>query len=712
MFEKSKWISRDFATDMRPAPFFRKNFIVNKDVTKVMLNICGLGTGEYYLNGEKVTDEVLITPVTKYDSKIIYSSFEITQLVKMGTNVLSAVLGNSWYNTPTHNEWNFDSAAWRDCPKLICQLDITYSDGTEEQIVSDSTWKTADSPIIYNELRFGVHYDARLEIPDWNSEKLDDSDWDNAIVSRPPGGVISDLDYTPIKVIDTINPKNVKNRVYDFGVNLSGWVKITLTAKKGAKIKIRYSERIHDDGSVNQLNVNFFIYGEDGHTDIYIAKGDGVESFEQQLIYHGFRYVQIDGDCEVCEVVAKLVHADLKIVGDFSSSDELLNWIHTAERRSTLTNYMSFPTDCPHREQNGWTGDGSVSSDQCLYNYDMVRAYMKWLDDIKDTQRPTGQIASIAPTSNYGYGFGGGPAWDSALILIPYNIYLYTGSICAIEKYWDAMELYMGYIESMSENYIVGFGLWDWAAPCKDNEWCPVNITDTGYYYKFSCVMAECCRLLNRDSSKYDELSANIKKSFRSKFMKDGKMIHDTQTAVACAMYQGLFEEDEKPEAAKRLAELVIQKDYHIDCGILGTKYIFDSLSEYGYGDVLYKMISNPTCPSYAFWKNSGMTTLGELWDLTIVAHTSDNHHMFGEVETWLFKHIAGIRPLKPGFEEVLIKPTFLENIDWVKANHNGVSVEYDKEKINIVTDVPGVLELPSGKYTFDKGRHTFNINY
>lgn len=700
---------------MKPAPYFRKCFKINKAVNKVILNICGLGTGEYYLNGEKVTDEVLITPVTRYDSKVIYSSFDITRLVKDRTNIFACVLGNGWYNTPTHNEWYFERAAWRDCPKLICQIDVIYSDGTEEKIVSDSSWKTADSPIVYNELRFGVHYDARLEIPNWNSEKIDDSNWDNAIIVRSPGGVISDLKYTPIKIIDIISPINVEKSneksVYDFGVNLSGWIKITLSAKNGTEIKIKYSERLNEDGTVNQLNVNFFLDGEDGHTDKYIAKGEGVEEFEQQIVYHGFRYVQIEGNCEIKEVVAKLVHADLGIIGEFSSSDELLNWIHTSERRSTLTNYMSFPTDCPHREQNGWTGDGSLSSDQCLYNYDMLEAYMKWLDDIKDTQRPSGQIASIAPTSTYGYGFGGGPAWDSALILIPYNIYIYTGELCAIKKYWNAMELYMDFLESMAEDYVVGFGLWDWAAPCKDNEWCPINITDTAYYYKFACVMAECSRLLNRDSTKYDILANRIKKSFRSKFMNSGKMIHDSQTAVACAMYQGLFEEDEMPKAAKRLAELVAQNDYRIDCGVLGTKYIFDSLADYGYNEVLYKMISNPQCPSYAFWKNSGMNTLGELWDLSIVQHTSENHHMFGEVETWLFKHIAGIKPLKPGFKEVLIKPQFLQDIEWVKAKYKGISVEYNKETITINTDVSGILELPSGKYKIDKGSHTFDIN-
>ncbi len=708
MFEKAKWICKRGAKRESPAPYFRKGFSLEKAVQSAKLYICGLGTGEYYLNGVPVTDEVLITPITKYDSTVIYSTFDVTRLLRKGKNAFALLLGNSWYNITQTDEWNYKYSPWCDVPKAICQLNITYQDGSTESICSDKSWKAADSPVVFNEVRYGVHYDARLEIKGWNTADYDDSGWCNAEICHSPGGKLTDIPYVPIRIMRRIAPVSVDGNVYDFGENLSGWLSVRVKGNSGDQLTIRYAERISDPTQIDQYSVNFFTDPNEGHCDRYICKGGEEECFEPRLTYHGFRYAEVSGDCEILSVDACLVHADLPVIGDFACSDELLNWVHQALRRSTLTNYFSFPTDCPHREQNGWTGDASLSSDQCLYNYDMKIAYKKWLNDIKDAQRPSGEIPGAVPTSGFGYNWGNGPAWDSALIMIPYGIYRYTGDKSAVVQMWETMKKYMGFLESMSEDYIISFGLDDWLRP-EGTVACPVEITDTAYYYRFACIMAECASLLGETEQEFLSLSENIKVAFRKKFMKDGKMIFDTQTSVACAIYQKLYNDAEYDEAAAHLADLIRKKDYHIDCGVLGNKYIFDALSDYGYADVAYKMVSNPTCPSIAHWKNLGLSTFGEMWDLSLIRHVSYNHHMFGEIGTWLYKHIAGIKPLAPGFAEVLIEPAFLPHLSFVRAHTAGISVEWDQNTVKVVSPVPGKLSVDGKVYGFDAGTVTYD---
>lgn len=703
MFENAKWINRAEATRKSPAPYFRKSFKIEKPIKRAELNVCGLGTGEYYLNAKEVTDEVLITPVTQYDSTIIYSTFDVTSLICEGINVFAAVIGNSWYNSTRENEWNHNYAPWCDVPKIICQIDITYQDGTSDSIYSDKSWKTSESPIIFNEVRYGTYYDARLEQCGWNRADFDDSKWNKASICRIPGGILTKMPHTPIRVIRAVEPVAVNGNVYDFGENLSGWLKITVSGSEGDEVVIKYSERIEAPDKINAYSINYYTNLSDGHCDKYICKGIGEESFEPRFTYHGFRYAEISAPCKILSVKACLVHADLQVIGDFTSDNELLNWAHEASRKATLCNYFSFPTDCPHREQQGWTGDASLSSDQCLYNYSIKDDYKKWLNDFKDAQRPSGIVPSVVPTGGFGYYWGNGPAWDSSLIIIPYNIYKYTGDISAIRQSWRQMKRYMSFLEKMSDEYIVCFGLGDWLAP-EETVKCPVEITDTAYYYRFACVMVECAEVLGEASEEYVTLSKNIKTAFRNRFMKGGKMLFDTQTAVACAIYQGLLEGDEYSAAADHLAELVKQKDYHIDCGILGTKYIFDALADYGYSEIIYKMVSNPSYPSYAYWKSLGLSTLPEAWDINLNKVVSLNHHMFSEIDTWLYKHIAGIKPAKPGFSEVLIQPELLPELNFVKAHTAGIYVEWDRETIKVTSPVSGKLLVDGQTIPFDSG--------
>ena len=397
------------------------------------------------------------------------------------------------------------------------------------------------------------------------------------------------------------------------------------------------------------------------------------------------------------------MHTDLEETGEFICGDDMLNKIHSAVRWSTLDNMHGIPTDCPQREQNGWTGDALLSADQMFMNYDVVSFFKKWLIDIRDTQRPNGQICCIVPTSGWGYNWGSGPAWDSILIQLPYMIYYYTGDKSAIEEMWDSMVLYMEFMDSMADDCCVCFGLGDWCPP-PDTDVCPTIITDTAYYYADNLIMARCADIINKNGNYYEEQAKAVKNRFREKFIAGDFYLGDNTTAIACAIYNSLYNEEEKPAAAKRLSGIFEENGFHINCGILGMKYLYTALSDYGYAQTAYKITVNPQQPSYAFWILNGMTTLCETWDMK----KSCNHHMYSEVDMWFYKYLAGIKILE-GAKAVCIEPCFLDEVKWVRAKHKGIYVYWDESVLKISSDKPIILKMNNRSINLEQGTYTID---
>lgn len=696
MFENSKWISKAISEADAPAPLLRKSFELGKAVKKAKLYVCGLGLGEYYINGEKVSDEVLITPFTKYDSTVIYSAFDVTEYLNIGENAIGAILGNGCYNV-NFPRWDVFKAPWIHHPKLILQLDIEFCDGSSGRIVSDRSWKGHDSAIIYNQTKRGETYDARLETDGWSEPGFDDSAWDNCFICRSPGGVLREMKHPPIRVTEEFRAENIHGNIYDLKQNISGWVKIRAKAQRGHKIVIKYAECLKADGEPDYDKLNTIV-GAQTHTDTYIFKGNGLEEWSPRFAYHGFRYVEIIDAPENIEVIGQFVHTDVNCTGEFECSDEMLNKIHKMVRMSTLSNLHGIFTDCPQREQNGWTGDALFSLEQSLYNYDMTSLYSKWLQDIKDEQRPSGQIPAIAPTAGWGYNWGSGPAWDSFLIQCPFYIYRYTGSTAVLKKMWSSMKLYMKFMESMTDSCIQDFGLGDWCAP-EGAEPTPTDFTDTIFYYADAEIMSKCAELMGESGAYYANLAEKIRKEFRERFVSDGIINIKTQTALATAIYNGVLDDDEIPQNAKLLNDIIAENNYNTACGIIGTKYIYSALTENGYCETAYKMTVNPQMPSYAYWANSGMTTLCEKWDM----QDSLNHHMWSEVDTWFYKHLAGIRTDNG---RIIIKPVFLEQLDYVRARYKGIRVEWNRNELKIKSDKPFTLCTGKNVRQCEKGAY------
>ena len=701
MYEQAKWIAYP-ECDEDGSWLLRKDF-ETEGVEKAELSVCGLGLGVYYINGHRISDEVLTTPFTRYDKTVIWRKYDVTDRIKKGKNAIGVMLGNGWYQDSCP-VWDFDRAIWRDHPKLALFLTLHDSRGKETVILSDSSWKADKGPAIFNHMRSGEWWDARLEQPGWTCPDFDDRGWKQAKLCRGPGGKAAVTKMPPVRVTGTLPCKGIGDGLYDLGQNISGWGKIKVRGKAGDKVVLRYAEHLNEDGTLNE-RINMFIRTGLKHSDVYIVKGTDTEEYEPSFTYHGFRYIKVESDAEILEIEGRVVHTDLKAVGSFSCGDGMLNKIHQAVLWSTLTNYVWIPTDCPQREQNGWTGDALMSAQQSLMNYDMVSSYRKWMGDFKDAQRPNGQLPGIIPTSGWGYNWGSGPAWDSALIHIPWYVYQMEKDDSLIREMWEYMKRYMDFMISMSEDYLVDYGLGDWCPPGYE-ETCPSRVTDTAYFYADAVIMAQCAGLLAEDEKEYIDLAGHIKTAYREHFLEE-KEWQGSQTFLSYGIYQGLYEKDEIPGIAARLHALVADNDYHINCGILGTKYIFTALSENGYADTAYRMVTNPSMPSYAYWMNSGMTTLCEQWGFVNKEGDYDslNHHMFSEVDYWFYKYLAGIR--LEG-EKLVIAPCFLEKVKWVKATHGSISVYWDSTSLSVEVPEPAVIIVNGKKQEVEAGNYRF----
>jgi len=720
---KAKWIcAYNAGTDIEtsiPAPLLRKSFQLDKKIRKARVYICGLGYYELYINGVKIGDDVLSPAFTKYDSTVLYNTYDVLDSLAPGENVVGVILGNGWYNPFTEEVWNHRQSPWRDHPKLLFQMHVTFEDGEEITLVSDRSWKVSDGPIIFDGLRNGEFYDARREKDGWSKPGYDDSEWKHALIAKAPGGLLRSSQLPPIRITGTIKPVSLKEVqsgvwVYDLGQNISGWAKIKVSGPKGTEITLKYAEKIKDDGSLDQSNIDIYIKSGECQTDKYILKGEGVEEWEPRFTYHGFQYVQVTGfpgTPALDSLVGRVVHTDLESRGEFECSNVLLNSIQKCARWSTLTNYHGIPTDCPHREKNGWTGDASLSAEQVLLNFDPVTAYAKWMRDFADVQRPSGQLPGIVPTGGWGFNWGSGPAWDSAMILIPWYVYLYRGDVSLLEDMYENMKRYVDFMTSMSEEGIVDFGLGDWCPPVggpADHQ-CPVAVTSTAYYYVDTQIVAKAAALLGKkeDAERYSNLAGNIREAFREKFLdKDtGVVTGNCQTSMACALYQGMVNEDEKPRVLEKLVEQVELKGRHIDCGILGAKYVMHTLSEMGRTDLAYAMATQTDFPSWGHWIAQGATTLWE----TFAGDASRNHHMFSDISAWFYKGLAGINPdpEEPGFKHIIFKPNPVEGLQWVRSYHKSMygdircnwKVDGDRFMIDISVPVNcrATLYLPDG---------------
>ena len=659
---------------VEPAPYLRKTFECARQPEKAVIYLCGLGWHVLYVNNQKADDRVLAPNQTQYDKHVSYIEYDVTKLLKKGKNAVTVLLGNGLFNCHEPH-WSFDKAPWRDYPKLLCDIVV---DG-QTVAKSDCSWKTCNSPITFDGFRNGQSYDAQREVPGFADPDTDDSNWRSAALSMSPGGRVVLETMPPCKVMKSyplVSKRFVTcwETTYDFGINLTGWCKLKVRGKAGESLKITYVEKIDPvSGYINTQEIAVYTEKDRFQTDEYILKGDPEgEEYIPALAYHGFRYAQIwqSGGVEIISVEAQFVHTAFENAGKFESSDDLLNTLQRHTRQSYKSNYTGIPTDCPHREKNGWTGDAAVAAETGIWNFDMASSYAHFIKVLTDTQRPNGQIPGIAPTGAWGYNWGSGPAYDTLLFEYPYQVYCFCGQTDMIEEYYDNFKLYLEYCESCSDNYLLDFGLGDWCHWDR-SKIVPVEVTSSGYYYQNVLRTALFADILGKtaDAADFRSLAANIRKSFIAKFANaDGSFADGSLTGAAAALYFRFIEGAEAEKSIKFLVEQVRQQEHKANFGILGSKYIPRVLADYGYADDAFEIITQKEFPGWGWTVAQGATTLWENWN----GKGSQNHIMFGDISAWMYKYLGGIKPQEatPGFSKFVIEPCFVQKLDWIKASY------------------------------------------
>jgi alpha-L-rhamnosidase len=706
---KAKWISYE----CQSAPLFRKEFKITKKVKDALVYISGLGYYELRMNGSKIGSHVLDPAQTDYEQRIFYVVYNVKDNIKIGENVVGIILGNGWYNQTAVNHGKY---GWKDViygkPRLIFQMQIIYADGTEMLIVSDETWKGSTGPIISDNVYAGEVYDARLEPDGWDNPRFDDSNWNQVIISESPGGKLISQQIPPIKKMQSIQPVSMKSPkpgiyVFDMGQNFAGWAKLSLLAPEGTEIKLRFAECLHQDGMIDPASTGMYATNV-VQTDKYICNGKGVEVWEPHFTYHGFRYVEMTGfpgKPAIENIEGVFLHTSVRKTGEFACSDTMINRLHKTALWTEMSNMYGIPTDCPHREKCGWLGDAFLTSDMTIYNFDVPLFWSKFIDDI-ETSRKGDIPQNIAPGRRFG---GSDPDWGVAYIQLPWKMFLYYGDKSIISEHYAGMSIFMNYLQKIAVDNIIYAGIGSLFSPGRimPGE-TPKEYTTTVLYYFCADVMSRMARVTGKeeDSQRYSQTAKDIKFSFNNKFYNESEKTYGCQEKNTLALAFGLVPENDETTVAGNLDNYVLNKQKgHVSTGIFGSRYIYETLGKYGYGETVKEVLNQTTFPGYGYLFSSGATTFWENWgemkfedDSEPGDERSKNHAFQGGFDAWFYNGIAGIipDPENPGFKHIIFKPNIINTLDFEKAQYNSIHGTIKSELQNTGEKFRWLISIPA----------------
>jgi alpha-L-rhamnosidase len=651
-----------------PAPMLRKSFTVNKKIASARAYVTGLGYFELYANGKKVSDDVLVPNLTLYgkrdnlgpigamirnnfrEYRVMYLSYDLMEYLKEGENVIGAMLGNGFYNPSSYWCEGYGS------PRFLGQIHIRYTDGTEQVIVSDQSWKAAESPVTMDLVYDGEYYDARLEQPGWCNAGFNDSAWENASIRKAPEGILKAHMSPTDKVMESLPPVKTEKlgeghyRV-DFGQEISGWLHIkNITGEQGRNIDIKYI-------CESPVGDNY-----------YIMKGGSPESYSARFTWFVFREVEIKnwpGELKPEQLRAEAVYTDIETTGKFECSNQLFNTINKIWWRSQTDNmHGGVASDCPHRERSPYTGDGQVACVTVMHNFDARAFYTKWIRDIYGAQNPeTGYVPNGAPWQP---GCGGGVGWGAAMNIMPWEFYLHYGDLEMLRNNYDGMKGYIRYMLTWTNDEGImlsqapdkdkpnqWMNLGDWVAPGKLP---PDEMVHTFFLWRCSDLTSLAAKALgnSEDFKYYNDLAEKVKRAFQKKFYDNEKGTYGPYGGNIFALKMGV-PADQKDRVVEALESDIHSAGDHLDTGIFGTQFFFEILSENGLHELAYKVMDQRTQPSYGWWIGQGATTTWEQWN----GSNSRNHPMFGGGISWFYNKLAGMYPdpEQPGYRHIIYKP-------------------------------------------------------
>lgn len=727
----------DFGHPVR-APYFRKEFTLDFLPEHAEITICGLGLYELTVNGRDVTKGFCAPYISNPEQVCYYDNYDVTPHLCKGTNVIGVTLGNGMRNCYGGFIWDMQDGKAPLCLALAFEANLGERKCVFE---ADESFLVGESPILYNDTRMGYTYDSNLETPGWNLPGFAAEGWRHAQWCQTPSGEkclceahplvqknevkavsITHYDRLPFAYETTMQDAKPVERtmrdnayVYDFGCNYSGVTRLRINGKPGQVIKIRHGEYLQ--GGKFSINTTIFdrpgitdLYYDYGQVDTFICKG-GEEEFLPKFKYDGFRYAYVEGLTaeQATEDVLTFVHitSDLDWRADFSCSDETLNQLFTMIQRADLSNFCYFPTDCPHREKNGWTGDAQASAERFMLTLHPAEDLKTWLRDIRHTQRLDGMLPGIVPTYSWGYDWGNGPMWDAVCSELPYQVHRFTDDTDVIVDNAPMMLRYLSYVMGRrDERGLIAIGLGDWLDPfpTKDGPAAPLDVTDT----TMSLHIAQSAEKLFRKVGKTAEAdfaaacAKELTEAIRTHLIDFTTMTvsGDCQAAQAVVLAHGVFTEKEFDAAFARLLD-IIHRDGDINtCGFIGLRFIYHLLTNHGEGDLAHKLITCEERSCYGYWVKNGYTTMVERFQYADGKENgSQNHHFLGDIGSWMIQDVAGIRPNPDleGTHTVTIAPHFLSELTFAKASYQSefgtVAVDWQRTSSGVTLHV----QIPAG---------------
>ena len=681
-----------------PARYFRKAFnVTDKPIKRATVYATSLGIYQLYLNGSRISHDYLSPGWTDYRKRVIYRSYDVTGLLVSPDNAVGLVLADGWYAGYVGGGYRRNHYGHR--VRAIVQLNIEYTDGTSQVIATGPDWKAALGPVVTADLLQGETYDARNEMPGWNTPGFDDSSWASVVVG--------DTEVTPmlcaavtegVIAVETLKPLSITEPipgryVFDMGQNFAGVVRLKVKGKNGHRIQIRHGEWLNPNGSIYTANLRTA-----AATDVYICSGSEIDTIWQpDFTYHGFQYVEVSGLCEEPDLdtlIGVVYSSDTPRAGHFDCSDDMVNQLYSNIFWTQRMNFIDIPTDCPQRDERyGWTGDAQVYINTACYNNDVQSFFNKWLIDLSDAQRADGQYPRYAPLKVKPT--DGGPAWADAGVICPWTIYEMYGDKRVLEIHYDAMKQFVEFNRKRCSDALLPpdkfhcFGDW-----LNINDDTPNDVIYMAYFGHSVNLLAKIADVLgnNQDALEYHDLFDKIKLVFINTYIQqDGRIKGDSQAGYVLAIVYDLLDQQRQKLAGEHLVRRIRECGGHLSTGFIGTKDLMLALAKISRNDIAYQLLYNDTYPSWGFSIKNGATSIWERWygwtpedgfadpDMNSFAHYS-----FGAVGQWIFENIGGISTDGPGFKNIVIHPQPDSRLTWAKTAFHSVSGYIESDwKIN-----------------------------
>lgn len=702
-----------------PAVLLRREFALSRPVRSARLYATALGVYEAWINGQRVGDGRMAPQFTDPARRLLYQAYDVTGLLADGANAIGLWVGDGWYGSEFSqgSRFSFGPAPCR----VNAQLEVTYEDGAVETIATGDGWTTAPSPVLSSEIYDGEVYDARLEQAGWAGAGFAGDGWMPAGFADAPALLPEPELCAPVRATQMLKPQSVRElrpgvHIFDFGQNFAGWTKLKVTGPAGAQVTLRFGEVLHSSGGVDQSNLR-----SAAARDIYILKGEGQEVWEPQFTYHGFRYVEVEGltgtpsDTTLTGIVA---HTDLPLVGTLRVGDPVIQKFWENSVWSQRSNFFGFPTDCPQRDERlGWMGDAQVFWPAAAYNMDVEAYTARVMGDVRSEQGKKGNFPDVIPPFMPGYETSS-PGWADAGIILPYVAWRQYGDTGVIADNWDAMDRYLAWIHTNNPDLLWkksrGADYGDWLSvdgKTPQEATTPKDLIGTAYWAADAAMMAAMAQAIGRaaDAARYRQLCSSLRESFKAAYVRaDGLVGNGSQTGHVLAIRFGLLSDRERLGAGKYLAADIARRGNTLSTGFLGTPHILDALAEAGQEEMAITLLQQRNYPSWGYMVDKGATTMWERWnsDTGDVSMNSYNHYAFGAIGSFLYRRIAGIDAIEPGFGRVRIAPIFDRRLKKAGAEYKSSSGlirtawEIDGSKLSLEIGLPanvtGEVSLPA----------------